>query len=304
MPDSEEDAELKRAIALSLQDHMAQPDNKQKDVIELDSEPETPADVSSKPPSRQENGPTTKQRPNSMLGLDRTAMEAERLARKRKPVSISPPPARRAPKITLPQPESPAAPTVDAPGSTNDTVTSPRSAFNLNNKGLKFPHGTIKKTWAFNHPRTGDDIMIEEVLQRSDLTLAVLSSFQWDFDWLVPKFDAQRTYMIFVMQAKTHRHKQQYVRDFAGICNVKLCFPPMEGQVNCMHSKLMLLSHPGYLRVVVPTANLTSYDWGEDGVMENSVFLIDLPRLPDGQANEVADMTLFGTELIFFLQAM
>ena len=56
----------------------------------------------------------------------------------------------------------------------------------------------------------------------------------------------------------------------------------MEGQINCMHSKLMLLSHPGYLRVAVPTANLVTYDWGESGDMENMVFLIDLPRLPDG----------------------
>ena len=36
-----------------------------------------------------------------------------------------------------------------------------------------------------------------------------------------------------------------------------------------MHSKLMLLSHPTYLRVVVPSANLVPYDWGESGVMEN-----------------------------------
>ena len=52
--------------------------------------------------------------------------------------------------------------------------------------------------------------------------------------------------------------------------NLRLCFPPMEPQVNCMHSKLMLLFHKTYLRVVVPTANLTPFDWGEmGGVMEN-----------------------------------
>ena len=304
MSDSEDDTDLKRALALSLQDHMIQPGSKQIEVIDLDSEPETPVDVSSKSPSRPENGPTTKQHLNSMLGLDRKAMEAERLARKRKLVTISPPPTRKAPKTTHPQLDSPAAPIIHAPRSTDTTATSSQGAFNLNIKGLDFSHGTIKKTWAFNHPRTGDDIKIEEVLQRSDLTLAVLSSFQWDFDWLVPKIDAQRTQMVFVMQAKTDRHKQQYVDDFTGISNIRLCFPPMAGQVNCMHSKLMLLSHPAYLRVVVPTANLTSYDWGEDGVMENSVFLVDLPRLPDGQTTEIADMTLFGRELIFFLQAM
>lgn len=36
-----------------------------------------------------------------------------------------------------------------------------------------------------------------------------------------------------------------------------------------MHSKLQLLKYPDYLRVVVPTANLVPYDWGETGVMEN-----------------------------------
>lgn len=44
----------------------------------------------------------------------------------------------------------------------------------------------------------------------------------------------------------------------------------MDGQVNCMHSKLMLLFHPNYLRIVIPSANLVPYDWGEaGGVMEN-----------------------------------
>lgn len=63
----------------------------------------------------------------------------------------------------------------------------------------------------------------------------------------------------------------------------------MEGQVNCMHSKLMLLFHPNYLRIAVPTANLTAVDWGEHSLMENvsvkafSMGLADglIDRLPD-----------------------
>lgn len=54
------------------------------------------------------------------------------------------------------------------------------------------------------------------------------------------------------------------------MATLRLCFPPMEAQVNCMHSKLMLLFHSDYVRIVVPTANLTPYDWGEmGGIMEN-----------------------------------
>lgn len=44
----------------------------------------------------------------------------------------------------------------------------------------------------------------------------------------------------------------------------------MAGNVNCMHSKLQLLFHPTHLRIVVPSANLVPYDWGEGGgIMEN-----------------------------------
>jgi hypothetical protein len=39
--------------------------------------------------------------------------------------------------------------------------------------------------------------------------------------------------------------------------------------MGAMHSKLMLLKYEKYLRVVVPTGNLMSYDWGETGTMEN-----------------------------------
>ena len=38
--------------------------------------------------------------------------------------------------------------------------------------------------------------------------------------------------------------------------------------------------------------------------MENMVFLIDLPRLIEGRRTTVDEMTFFGTELIYFLQAM
>ena len=106
------------------------------------------------------------------------------------------------------------------------------------------------------------------------------------------------------MQAKDEATKQQYRRETASMSNLRLCFPSMDGQVNCMHSKLMLLSHPGYLRVAVPTANLVTYDWGESGEMENMVFLIDLPRLPGSRRTTKDPLTFFGRELIYFLEAM
>jgi hypothetical protein len=75
--------------------------------------------------------------------------------------------------------------------------------------GVQYPNGTIKKTWAYGFPRS-NDIKLEEVLQKNDLDLAVLSAFQWDDEWVLSKFDLKRTKLIFVVQAKSTeqvRHK-------------------------------------------------------------------------------------------------
>lgn len=110
--------------------------------------------------------------------------------------------------------------------------------------------------------------------------------------------------------------RRQYESETAMMKNIRLCFPPMEGQVNCMHSKLMLLFHRDYVRIAIPTANLTPFDWGcVGGALENvcpsmelisqvltrqSVFLIDLPRKTAGSGDSKMP---FYEELVYFLKA-
>merc|ERR1712054_447098 len=79
---------------------------------------------------------------------------------------------------------------------------------------------------------------------------------------------------------------------------VRFCFPPMKGS-GAMHSKLQLLKYSDSLRIVIPSGNLVRYDWGETGVMENMVFLIDLPRLSSASKHEE---TKFSQSLARFLQ--
>lgn len=285
MDTSDEDEDLKKAIALSLQEQESQT-LADKEIIDLDSAGGIPnAPVTVPPPST----PTLNS--HSFLGLDRKAMEQERLARKRK-ASISPPPPRKAMKES--------ASSTTRPSNLKLTQNMEPST---GAGGPPYLGGTVKKTWAFGHERK-DDIKIEEVLQRNHLNLAVLSSFQWDVGWLFNKLDTTTTQLYFVMQAKDDATKRQYEMETSSMANLRLCFPSMEGQINCMHSKLMLLSYPTHLRVVIPTANLVPYDWGETGVMENMVFLIDLPRKPDDQHTPITELTAFGKDLIYFLQAM
>ncbi|KAL8767691.1 MAG: hypothetical protein Q9209_005871 [Squamulea sp. 1 TL-2023] len=299
--------DLEEAIRLSLAS--SQPNTKptntspEQEVIVLNSDASTTDDESTRvditPSNQEQEADQAKNAPIlGMLGLDRKAMEEERLARKRK-ASISPPPNRKMSKLSRIEVNKPtiSAPTLHARASAKYVPWTPFGK-------LPYVNGSVKKTWALGHPRD-NDIKLEEVLQKEDLTLAVLSSFQWDVDWILRKTDMKTTQLVFVIQADTEEVKAQYRNETTAIPNLRLCFPSMEGQINCMHSKLMLLSYPTHLRVVVPTANLVPYDWGETGVMENSVFLIDLPRLPiEGTTAAAQQMTNFGKELVYFLQAI
>lgn len=167
---------------------------------------------------------------------------------------------------------------------------------------VQYPRGVVKKTWAFGHERTGNDIKLEEVLETQTLKTAVLSAFQWDIDWLFRKIKLDQTKCIFIMQAKDQLMKDQMLEETKDVRkSLRLCFPSMDGLINCMHSKLMLLFHAEKLRIAIPTANLLDFDWGESGVMENSVWLIDLPRLPSKVTTD-DELTDFGKELMYFVK--
>ncbi|KAL8696665.1 MAG: hypothetical protein Q9201_007546 [Fulgogasparrea decipioides] len=294
MTSSDEDEDLKRAIQLSLQ-------ASQQEVINLDSDSETTTDDSpdqdaAKSEEVQQLESAVPAPAMGIPGLDRKAMEQERLLRRKRKASISPPPVRKSAKML----EAGDRPFMSTPENRSYSGT---PTFASETK-LPYINGAVKKTWAFGHARD-NDIKLEEVLEKKHLALAVLSSFQWDVEWLLSKISTRSTQLVFVMQADTDEVKAQYRRETAAMPNLRLCFPSMEGQINCMHSKLMLLSYPTHLRIVVPTANLVPYDWGETGVMENTVFLIDLPRLPDDTPTPEEDnLTDFGKDLLYFLRAM
>lgn len=278
-----------------------------------------------------------------LAGLDRKAMEEARLARLgvKRERSISPPAgrdARKAPKleveestVSLPsgamlksfsstvdvdqrarksQSANAASQQLKQPSSTSELqqgIPSRTAMTTPQDNALQYPHGVVKRTWAFGFERTGDDVKLEEVLEPRTLRTAVLSAFQWNTEWVLSKLklppNGGITKVVFVMQAKEDSLRQQMMEQTKDASSyLRLCFPPMDGQINCMHSKLMLLFHPNKLRLAVPTANLLNFDWGETGVMENSVFMIDLPRLPEGVKVAATERNAFCAELLYFLE--
>jgi hypothetical protein len=248
------------------------------------------ADIVPAIPTPQSTSSIGLSRASGIAGIDRKVMEQERLARLGK--------RKRDPSQSLPSKQM-----------ANDARVKPDVQTPSIVSTLQYPRGAIKRTAATKFPRT-DDITIDEVLQAESLNIAVISSFMWDSEWLVKKLSPRKVKQIWVMNAKGQDVQQRWVREMeeAGVPNLKMHFPPMDGLIHSMHSKLMLLFGKDKLRVVVPSANMIPYDWGEvpndwqPGVMENSVFLVDLPRRKDGAIGDENDLTIFGKDLVRFLE--
>ncbi|OAQ95840.1 hypothetical protein LLEC1_00249 [Akanthomyces lecanii] len=62
----------------------------------------------------------------------------------------------------------------------------------------RYPQGIVRRTWTHGYARTSDDITIEEILQKEHLQLALLSSFQWDEEWLLSKLNVSKTRVLLV----------------------------------------------------------------------------------------------------------
>lgn len=201
--DGDEDAALRYAIALSLQDSNNASSEKpielssDEDNEDLDNGPKYPPitkdskNMSIKQPPK--DAPLASQQPAptvpdsfAALGLDRKKMEEERLARLGK---------RKAPE-----------PELEGQGPRQRPKLDVESSVMVATKGkphnLPYPKGIVKKTWATGFPRK-DDIKIEEVLQKDELELAVISSFQWDEEWMFSKINCAKTKIVCVAFASS-----------------------------------------------------------------------------------------------------
>lgn len=201
--DADDDEALRYAIALSLQDEHHSP------IVIHDSDDDDDDDATaSSSKSTQQSQPQiqsqsqSQSQPQSQFGalqLDRKAMEQERLnrlAKRQRPSTddddddvIEIPPTKK---------QARTSPEVKSKNTSESKIpTSPSTS-----STLPYPNGTVKRTWARGCARTGDEITIEEVFQKDQLELAVLSSFQWDEEWMISKLDIRRTKILLLAFAK------------------------------------------------------------------------------------------------------
>lgn len=209
----DEDAALRQAIAMSLGEDVPEEEtggpSRNSDPADVGNNTTVPssgvAELVSPP------APTSSM---SALGLDRKRMEEERLARlkKRKADSLSDPSTTstvdcygssvRRPRLVDTEPAglSSAAQLLTSSTPQGDHRVSRTTAKSSSATDLPYPKGTVLRTFALGVPRD-NDIKIEEVFQKDDLELAVLSSFQWDEGWLMSKLNLKKTKVLLIAYA-------------------------------------------------------------------------------------------------------
>lgn len=195
----DDEVALGRAIAMSLGEVLPEEGSGPSDV----EHPENGSQAGSSPVKASMLATNTM----AAMGLDRKKMEEERLARSRKRKAD----ADSAPAASRPRFDGPTTGLTQP--SNQMTATSPNSMSCSAHQGstglpkvsssspLAYPKGTVRRTWVRGSPRE-NDITIEEIFQKDDLVLAVLSSFQWDEDWLMSKLDTRRTKVLLIAYAK------------------------------------------------------------------------------------------------------
>ncbi|CAO3610965.1 unnamed protein product [Cunninghamella echinulata] len=147
-------------------------------------------------------------------------------------------------------------------------------------------NGTIKLTHIRGY-RGPNFISIEHIIQKSTLKKALITAFVWSKDF-IEELIPQHINLCIVTHGRPAMRKQIGP-------NRVLIYPPMKDEkFGVFHPKLMLLFHSQYLRVVIGSANMESYDYNE---LENVVFIQDFPELTKGSnetmprfANDICDL--------------
>ncbi|KAK2792118.1 hypothetical protein FQN51_001913 [Onygenales sp. PD_10] len=242
VPDDLDDPDLREAIRLSLRQQGEDADDEVGSMTDVDQHRDEVKLNEKSRLNSQESAPIPSGSALGLLGLDRKRMEEERLARveqmKRKsstPTSGSMSPCvKRLARVGIggmpvraatggrdartsvplsagnrPATISPVTTTTGLPlgrrtqgnGDSQKVEVVPESP-RPEPRPLEFPLGAVKKTWVFGCERQGDDIKFEEVVQKADLEQAILSSYQWDYDWVFSKFWCHDTRLLLVMGIK------------------------------------------------------------------------------------------------------
>ncbi|KAJ2809539.1 hypothetical protein H4R20_000041 [Coemansia guatemalensis] len=143
---------------------------------------------------------------------------------------------------------------------------------------LQYPDGAVRITQLKDVPDNSEDtVNLAELLDATELTEALLTTYALDMDWLLAHFRPDTQLTLIADQQQLSRKmentpEQKQLRKEQGIRMITPEFIIPEVQI--MHTKLMLLFYPEHMRLLVSSANLVEDEWS---IVQNSVFVQDFP---------------------------
>ncbi|KAJ1976373.1 hypothetical protein H4R35_002734 [Dimargaris xerosporica] len=164
---------------------------------------------------------------------------------------------------------------------------------------MRYPHGVTRMNYIAGEDPT-NTLRFSDLVDPKTLQKAVLTSFVVDRQWLKAQLPAGISLCLVEHWSPNQGQCQGVARVDA---HTVLVHPPMpRTNFGCFHAKLMLLYYPGFLRVVVNSANLIPLDWD---VMDNVIFCQDFPTQDASPASlqpSPTHATEFGQTLHRFLE--
>ncbi|KAJ2858123.1 hypothetical protein J3B02_000522 [Coemansia erecta] len=154
---------------------------------------------------------------------------------------------------------------------------------------LPYPDGTVRLTRIVDSPAI-DTMTLSDLVQKHTVKKALVTTFVLDIDWLLAHFNKQTKIVIVAHYNPKVETPGVYQMDGGRVTIIRPDYSGLQRPI--MHSKLMLLFYPGYVRFVASSANLFSVDWT---VLQNILFIQDFPLLE--QETQGVVKSRFGSEL-------
>ena len=126
-----------------------------------------------------------------------------------------------------------------------------------------------------------DDSKIENIKNKIRASSALFSTFIYDGEFIEPFINKFKLPSIIIRHEEGHKYNS--MDEYGNY--IKFIFPKISNVLSWgkFHSKLILLKFPNFLRIIVPSANLTECDWYYWGQI---IWFQDFPLINNEELNE------------------
>ncbi|KAJ3351817.1 hypothetical protein GGF32_004074 [Allomyces javanicus] len=221
----------------------------------------------STPKRRREGEPTAPTAPTrEVVVIDSSTDESDVEA-------VEPPVSTRAERAEPTRPSAPARASTPIAAAGSQAAATPAAGTSVEDATVKYLDGRFLLTTV--GPHTQGRLRFTDLIDKKHMQAAILSSYVWEDEWLWPLLPPNIRLCLIVNKDSP----PQVPADRAA--QTRICVPTMAG-FGVMHVKLSLFVYRTFVRMVIASANLISYDWTG---MENICFVQDFSkRAPTGTA--------------------